>query len=89
MIARHFIVSGVVQGVAFRWATKQTADRLGVAGWVRNKPDGSVEAWVETDPDLMAQFEDWLREGPMGARVSGLVSDEAVAVGLEGFEIRY
>ena len=89
MIARHFVVSGVVQGVAFRWATKQTADRLGIAGWVRNRPDGTVEGWAETDVDLMASLEVWLGEGPMGARVSRVVMEDAIVAGLEGFEIRY
>ena len=89
MIARHFVVSGIVQGVAFRWATKQTADRLGIAGWVRNRADGTVEGWAETDADLMASFEAWLGEGPMGARVSRVVIEDAVVARLEGFEIRH
>jgi acylphosphatase len=89
VIARHFVVDGVVQGVAFRWATKRTADRLGIAGWVRNKRDGTVEGWAETDADLMAVFETWLGEGPMGARVSRVIMEEAVPACLAGFEIRY
>ena len=88
MIARHYIVRGVVQGVAFRWSTREAARRLGVAGWVRNRPDGSVEAWAEADPVRVEMLTAWMEDGPGGARVSELVVEEAVPVGLEGFEIR-
>lgn len=86
--ARHFIVRGRVQGVGFRWSTAAAARRLGVAGWVRNLPDGSVEVWAEADAERIGELGDWLRDGPGGARVSGVQSETAAPVGLEGFEIR-
>jgi len=88
VIARHFIVRGVVQGVAYRWSTEATARRLGVAGWVRNLADGSVEVWAEADAGRIEMLTAWLREGPGGARVSGMEVEEAVPVGMEGFEIK-
>ena len=88
MTASHFIVRGVVQGVAFRWSTVATAQRLGVAGWVRNLPDGSVEVWAEAEAGSIEVLTAWLHEGPGGARVSEVVEEEAVPAGLEGFEIR-
>ncbi len=88
VIARHFVVRGVVQGVAFRWSTAAVARQLGVAGWVRNLADGSVEVWAEADPGRIGMLAAWLHEGPGGARVSEVVEEEAVAGGLEGFEIK-
>jgi len=88
VIARHYTVRGVVQGVAFRWSTATTARRLGVAGWVRNRTDGSVEVWAEADAARIEMLTAWLHDGPDGARVSELVVGEAVPVGLDGFDIR-
>jgi acylphosphatase len=86
--ARHFVVRGRVQGVGFRWSTAAVAGRLGVAGWVRNLPDGSVEVWAEADAGRIEALADWLRQGPGGARVSEVVSEAAVPAGVAGFEIR-
>jgi acylphosphatase len=71
-IARRFLVSGRVQGVGFRWFVKDTATREGVAGWVRNLPDGRVEALVEGERDAVARVERALRSGPHHARVDRL-----------------
>jgi acylphosphatase len=68
-IARRFVVNGRVQGVGFRWFTKDAAMREGVTGWVRNLPDGRVEALVEGDPEAVTRLEQLLRTGPPGARV--------------------
>ncbi len=51
MIAAHVLVSGIVQGVGYRWWTRRTAAELGLRGWVRNLYDGRVEIWVEGDPE--------------------------------------
>jgi len=68
-IARRFVISGRVQGVGFRWFTKDAAVREGVTGWVRNLPDGRVEALVEGDAEAVTRIERHLRQGPPGARV--------------------
>src|SRR5688572_33174665 len=68
-VARRFVVSGRVQGVGFRYFTQDTARREGVTGWVRNLPDGRVEALVEGDAEAVTRVERALRTGPRGARV--------------------
>lgn len=69
VIRRTARVSGLVQGVGFRWATADRAEELGVHGTVRNLWDGTVEADIEGDPAAVRQMIDWLREGPSSARV--------------------
>jgi acylphosphatase len=71
MIRRRVVVTGRVQGVFFRDSTRAEAERQGVAGWVRNRPDGSVEAVLEGEPDAVEAMVDWLRHGPEHARVEG------------------
>ena len=68
-IARRFVINGRVQGVGFRWFTKDAAMREGVTGWVRNLPDGRVEALVEGDTEAVMRLDQALRTGPAGARV--------------------
>jgi acylphosphatase len=75
--ARRFVISGRVQGVGFRWFTHETATREGVTGWVRNLPDGRVEAHVEGEEESVTRVERALRSGPRGARV------ERVSVNVE------
>lgn len=67
--ARRYLVSGTVQGVGYRWFVRRAAADLGVVGWVRNLPDGSVEAEAAGSPEALAAFEARLREGPPGAAV--------------------
>ncbi|MCJ7726059.1 MAG: acylphosphatase, partial [Acidimicrobiia bacterium] len=67
---------------------KAVADRLGLRGWVRNLPDGSVEAWAEGDEAVIEALAAWMHEGPGGARVAAVTVEEAVPVGMEGFRIR-
>ena len=89
MEAQRVVVEGRVQGVGFRWATHAEARRLGVSGWVRNRPDGAVEALVQGDPPVVERMLDWLRRGPPGSRVTVCRATAAVVdSGLEGFEIR-
>jgi acylphosphatase len=76
IVARRFTISGRVQGVGFRWFTKDVADREGVKGWVRNLPDGRVEALVEGDVEAVTRVERALRMGPRGARVATFRSDD-------------
>lgn len=75
-IARKYSITGRVQGVGFRWFTRQTADRLGVDGWVKNLRDGSVEVRAAGTAEQLARLEDRLREGPRSARVRSVESEE-------------
>ena len=70
--ARTFRVVGRVQGVGFRWFTRDAARREGLSGWVRNEPDGSVEAFAEGDREALDRFEVKLNHGPAGARVDAV-----------------
>ncbi len=76
--ARRYLVSGYVQGVGFRWFVRRVAEELGVTGWVRNLPDGQVEAEAAGTPEALAAFEERLRQGPAGARVGAVEVQEAV-----------
>jgi len=87
-IARHAIVRGTVQGVAFRWHTKERARELGLVGWVRNLDDGRVEAWIEGDESAVEEMLAWLRRGPPTARVAGVEVVEEVLSGAERFVVR-
>lgn len=69
----HVRVVGVVQGVGFRWFVRERARRLGLAGWVRNLPDGSVEVAASGDQEQIASLRAELQRGPGGARVDHLV----------------
>jgi acylphosphatase len=69
MECERYRVSGRVQGVGFRYAALQEARRLGVAGWVRNLPDGQVEVLAQAEAVVLERFHDWLRQGPPAARV--------------------
>ena len=68
----HAIVRGRVQGVNFRSSTVSQASRLGLLGWVRNQPDGSVEVLAQGPRPALEQLLAFLKQGPLGARVSGV-----------------
>ena len=79
-----------MQGVWYRGSAEREATRLGVSGWVRNLPDGSVEALVEGEPDAVRALVAWCRGGPTGARVDRVVETPEPAAGdLRGFTTRY
>jgi len=86
---RHYIIHGRVQGVFFRDSTLQKARELGVRGWVRNRPDGTVEAMAAgPEPDLDA-LDRWLRDGgPPSARVERVESREVPEEDFEGFRVK-
>lgn len=73
MSTLHVRVTGVVQGVGFRWFVRERARRLGLAGWVRNVADGSVEVVAEGDPGQIELLRGELWKGPDGSRVEALV----------------
>ncbi|MBX5443526.1 MAG: acylphosphatase [Solirubrobacteraceae bacterium] len=85
---RRVIVSGRVQDVGYRDATARRARARGIAGWVRNRPDGTVEAVFEGAPDAVADLVAWCREGPRLAAVSGVEAFDEPEEGLAGFEVR-
>lgn len=87
-IARRVVVSGRVQGVAFRDATRREAATRAVAGWVRNRPDGTVEAHLEGAPGDVEAMLRFLHRGPPAARVDAVAVEEAPAAGGDGFAIR-
>ncbi len=89
LVARRYMISGRVQGVGFRYFTHATAARENVHGWVRNLPDGQVEAAAEGEADAMERFEAALRHGPPGARVERVEIEHTVPDGREpGFSVR-
>ncbi|HTL95839.1 MAG TPA: acylphosphatase [Gemmatimonadaceae bacterium] len=75
MLRLRLLVRGAVQGVGFRWFARETAQRLGVAGWVRNCPDGSVEIAVGGDDSRVEQFAAAIARGPHHASVSEVSRD--------------
>jgi acylphosphatase len=88
-IRRHVIARGRVQGVWYRGATEEQARARTVDGWVRNLPDGSVEAVFEGPAEAVEALVDWCRRGPRWAQVESLEVTDAPAGGdLRGFEIR-
>ena len=88
MIRRRVVVHGHVQGVFFRDSTRRLAEREGVAGWVRNRPDGTVEALFEGDVDAVERLLRFMREGPRGAQVERVDVAEEEPEGLRGFGVR-
>lgn len=87
--ARHVRVSGRVQGVFYRAWTAEQARDLGVAGWVRNCPDGSVEALLEGTAEAVANLVERMRHGPPAARVGDVMVEPATPTGASGFAIRH
>jgi acylphosphatase len=88
VIRRRVIVHGRVQGVFFRDTTRRQAASRGVAGWVRNRPDGTVEAAFEGDPEAVEAMVGFSRRGPRGAQVERVEVVEEEPEGLAGFEVR-
>ena len=83
-------VTGRVQGVSYRASFRREAQSNGLAGWVRNVGDGSVEFMVQGDPQPVESVVEWAREGPPFARVANVaVQDVVPDPDLQGFEIRY
>jgi len=85
MARKIVIVSGRVQGVGFRWATLEEAERLGLSGSVRNENDGTVR--VEIEGDDLAPMLAWLGRGPRYAEVTALDVTDAPETGIAGFRV--
>ncbi|MEO1133058.1 MAG: acylphosphatase [Cyanobacteria bacterium J06639_1] len=82
-------ISGRVQGVGYRFHTQQMARSLGVTGWVRNLPDGRVEAVFEASSDRLERAVQWCHRGSPAAEVSQVETQTETPEGLRGFEICY
>jgi len=86
----HVYISGLVQGVFFRAKTHREATHLGLVGWVRNLPDGRVEAVLEGPDEKIKEMIDWCRKGPSHARVEGVeVIEEPYTGAFRDFMIRH
>ena len=88
MIRRRVVVYGDVQGVFFRDSCRRVATEQRVNGWVRNLPDGSVEAVFEGEPDAVFRLIEWAKHGPRSAIVDGVDVHEEEFEHLVSFEIR-
>jgi acylphosphatase len=89
-MVRYYVVRGRVQGVGFRWLVHREAGSRGLKGWVRNTDAGEVEIMVSGSEDKLAELRKVLERGSRGSRVDAVLQsdmDEALAVGLEAFQI--
>ena len=88
MPAYRYVVAGRVQGVGYRYFVLRQAEALGVGGYARNRPDGSVEVVAEGDDVVLADFEARLREGPSFAEVTNVEREPIAERRSGGFHIR-
>lgn len=89
LIARHFSVTGRVQGVFFRAWTREQAEALALTGWIRNRPDGHVEGHVEGEESKVERMIERLRHGPSAARVEDVRLWDVEPCDFEDFEVRH
>jgi acylphosphatase len=87
-VARRAVVRGRVQGVFYRDTIRRAAEQRGVAGWAANRADGTVEVWLEGEPDAVDSMLRVLRNGPPRAEVEHVDVSEGEPQGLDGFETR-
>jgi acylphosphatase len=87
-VRKRVVVHGDVQGVFFRDTTKREAESAGVAGWVANRGDGTVEAVFEGDPEAVERMVSFAREGSRGAEVERVDVSDDEPEDLSGFEVR-
>jgi len=86
----HIIVSGRVQGVFFRYNTKNKADKLKINGFIKNLPDGRVEIVAKGNEEDIKRFLEWCKKGPVLVNVKDIeFIDDNPEIGFKGFEIRY
>lgn len=83
----HLVIRGRVQGVWYRASCRDEAERLGLAGWARNRPDGSVEAAGEGPREALEEWIAWCRRGPPSARVTGVEVTWEKPRGESGFQV--
>lgn len=83
----HVIIKGKVQGVVYRASAKETADELGITGWIKNTAVGDVEAVVTGTQEQLQLFVDWCKQGPRWANVSEVISTEHGETIFEDFTV--
>jgi acylphosphatase len=83
----HVLIYGYVQGVGFRFSVQRAADSHGVSGWVRNRPDGAVEAVFEGEAEDVEALVKFCSRGPRGAEVERVEVEEELPEGLSGFRV--
>lgn len=84
----RLLVRGTVQGVGYRQACRRRANELGLAGWVRNRDDGSVEVQAEGPEQSLTELRVWCEQGPAEARVASVLTSRIATTGADWFEIR-
>jgi acylphosphatase len=89
LVGRHVRVTGLVQGVFFRAWAQGEARELGVSGWVRNCPDGSVEAQLTGEEEAVSRMVERMRRGPSSARVDDLTVEDSAPESVGRFELRH
>jgi acylphosphatase len=89
VVARHIRLSGRVQGVFYRAWTREQARELGLAGWVRNCSDNSVEAHLEGEKGAVEQMIERMRQGPTAARVDDISVEQSEPENARRFEVRH
>jgi acylphosphatase len=87
MERRHVLIYGFVQGVGFRFSVERAARSRSVSGWVRNRPDGAVEAVFEGEPEDVEALVDFCRRGPRGAEVERVEVERESPEGLPDFRV--
>lgn len=87
LIAKHYLVTGRVQGVSYRASTARRAQQLGLTGWVRNLTDGRVELMASGTSEAVAQLESWLWQGPMAAKVTQVESGKTFEASFNDFTV--
>ncbi len=87
-VRAHVFISGRVQGVGYRFSTIEQADNLGVTGWVRNLPDGRVEAVFEGNQAAVEEMIRWCHRGPRAAAVKDVAVEYEEPEGLRRFEVK-
>ena len=88
VVRKRVVVHGHVHGVFFRDTTRRLAERHGVSGSVNNRPDGTVEAIFEGEPEAVARLVSFCHDGPRGAHVTGVDVTEEQPQGLTAFRVR-
>jgi acylphosphatase len=87
MVRRRVVVHGRVQGVGFRYAVARAAATRGVSGWARNRPDGTLEAAFEGEPEAVESLVQFCQDGPRGAEVERVEAFEEEPEGLARFDV--
>ena len=83
----HLLIKGKVQGVFYRASAKEVAEDLNLTGWIKNTPEGDVEAAGNGSPEALEQFVAWCRQGPPSARVTEVLTTEKEEEPFDGFHV--